>query len=123
MRIMYQQRSAMTLSRTMVKTLRIMLEYRCYPVWLYDEDENIVDTLLPEELRSDSDLDSKFDSLQARYDALFVNNAHEFDFIGFKNEAAKAEFLEDWEKAITELREKTQGRYEIIDEIQKAFPC
>ena len=42
MRIMYQQRSAMTWSSTMVKTLRIMLEYRCYPVWLYDEDGNVL---------------------------------------------------------------------------------
>jgi len=34
----------------MIKTLRIMLDYHCYPVWLYDEEGNIVDTLLPEEL-------------------------------------------------------------------------
>ena len=98
----------------MIKTLRIMLEYRCYPVWLYDEEGNIVDTLLPEELRSDSELDSKFDDLQARYDALFINNAHEFDYVGFKTEADK--------RAVSELRRKTQGRYEIIDEIEKAFP-
>lgn len=106
----------------MVKTLRIMLEYRCYPVWLYDEDGNIVDTLLPEELRDDSELDSKFDDLQARYDALFVDNAHEFDFVGFKNESDKEAFLRDWQIAIMDLREKTQGRYIIIDEIQKSFP-
>ncbi len=106
----------------MVKTLRIMLEYRCYPVWLYDEDGHIVDTLLPEELRDDSELDSKFDDLQARYDALFVDNAHEFDFVGFKNESDKEAFLRDWQIAIMDLRKKTQGRYVIIDEIQKAFP-
>ena len=107
----------------MVKTLRIMLEYRCYPVWLYDEEGNIIDTLLPEELRDDSELDSKFDDLQARYDALFVDNVREFDFIGFKSEADKSAFFEDWQNAITELREKTQGRYLIVDEIQKAFPA
>lgn len=106
----------------MVKTLRIMLEYRCYPVWLYDEDGNIVDTLLPEELRDDSELDSKFDDLQARYDALYVDNAHEFDYVGFKDKADKEAFLRDWQVAIMDLREKTQGRYAIIDEIQKAFP-
>ena len=106
----------------MVKTLRIMLEYRCYPVWLYDENGNIVDTLLPEELRSDAELDSKFDDLQARYDALFLNNAHEFDYVGFKNEEDKNDFLRDWNCAVSELRSKTQGLYEIIDEIEKAFP-
>ena len=106
----------------MIKTLRIMLEYRCYPVWLYDENGTIVDTLLPEELRGDSELDAKFDRLQARYDALFVDNAREFDFVGFKSEADKSAFLKDWQNAISELREKTHGRYLIIDEIQKAFP-
>lgn len=106
----------------MIKTLRIMLEYHCYPVWLYDEEGMVVDTLLPEELRDDVELDSRFDDLQARYDALFVDNACEFDYIGFKNEEDKRVFLKDWECAVSELRRKTQGRYEIIDEIEKAFP-
>ena len=35
----------------MVKKIRIMLDYKCYPVWLYDENGDIIDTLLPEELR------------------------------------------------------------------------
>ena len=106
----------------MITTLRLILDYRCYPVWLYDENGYIVDTLLPEELRGDSELDAKFDDLQARYDALFVDNAHEFDFVGFKSETEKSEFLMDWQNAVNELRKKTQGRYLIIDEIQKAFP-
>ena len=107
----------------MIKTLRIMLEYRCYPVWLYDEEDNIVDTLLPEELRSDVELDSIFDDLQARYDALFINNSREFDYIGFKASADRRAFLNDWQCAVSELRRKTQGRYEIIDEIEKVFPA
>ena len=106
----------------MINTIRLMLEYRCYPVWLYDEDGNIVDTLLPEELRDDPELDAKFDDLQRRFDALFVDNAREFDFIGFKSETDKSAFFEDWRNAVAELREKTQGRYLIVDEIQKAFP-
>ncbi len=67
---------------------------------------NIVDSLLPEELRDDSELDSKFDDIQDRYDALFVDNAHEFDFVGFKNEADKEAFLRDWQIAIMDLRKK-----------------
>ena len=62
----------------MVKRIRILLDYGCYPVWLYDENDDVIDTLLPEELRSDIDLDKKFDDLQARYEALFINDAHEF---------------------------------------------
>ncbi len=105
----------------MVKTLRIMLEYHCYPVWLYDENGDIVDTLLPEELRDDTELDSAFDDLQTRFDALFVDNEHEFAFVGFKSDDDKAAFLKDWQDAVITLREKTGDRYEIIDEIQKTF--
>lgn len=105
----------------MVKKLRIMLEYHCYPVWLYDEDGDVIDTLLPEELRNDEDLDKKFDDLQARYDALFVDNAHEFTYVGFKSDEQKNQFIQDWLSAVAQLRKKTNGRYEIIDEIDKAF--
>ncbi len=58
----------------MVKRIRLMLDYGCYPVWLYDENDNLIDTLLPEELRNDHALDTMFDDLQARYENLFINN-------------------------------------------------
>ncbi|MBQ2677797.1 MAG: hypothetical protein IJF96_02670 [Firmicutes bacterium] len=105
----------------MVKKIRVMLDYKCYPVWLYDEDENIVDTLLPEELRDDVELDSKFDDLQARYDALFIDDGSRFEYVGFESDAEKESFLHDWEKAVSELIQKSDGKYEIIDEINKAF--
>lgn len=65
----------------MVKKIRIMLDYKCYPVWLYDEDGDIIDTLLPEELRDDADLDSKFDELQDRYDALFIDDGKDLSIL------------------------------------------
>ena len=102
----------------MITKLRLMLDYHCYPVWLYNEKDEIVDTLLPEELRSDIVLDSKFDDLQARYDALFIDNGYEFDFKGFESDKAKEEFLEDWANAVNELILKTNGLYTIIDDIR-----
>ncbi|MDO4394221.1 MAG: hypothetical protein Q4C80_07410 [Bacillota bacterium] len=105
----------------MVKKIRVMLEYKCYPIWLYDEDENIVDTLLPDELRNDVELDSKFDDLQARYDALFIDDSSRFEYVGFESDAEKESFLHDWQQAVSELMQKSEGRYEIIDEIDKAF--
>jgi len=105
----------------MIKTLRLMLEYHCYPVWLYDENGNVVDTLLPEDLRSDTELDSKFDDLQTRYDSLFIDNSHEFSYTGFKSEEEKSVFLNDWKSAVNELTSKTNGKYIIIDDIDKAF--
>ena len=80
----------------MIKKIRVVLDYGCYPVWLYDEDGDLIDTLLPEEIRSNVELDSKFDDLQSRYEALFINNSKEFSFVGFKNEYEKQKFLIDW---------------------------
>ena len=35
----------------MIKRIRVMLEYHCYPVWLYDEDDDVIDT--PDDVISD----------------------------------------------------------------------
>ena len=104
-----------------IKKLRLMLEYGCYPVWLYDEEGFVEDTLLPEELRNDHSLDAMFIDLQNRYEALFINDEHVFDYIGFKTEAEKNAFLSDWQKAVNELTEKAKGKYEIVDDIGKSF--
>jgi hypothetical protein len=106
----------------MIKKIRLMLEYHCYPVWLYDENDDVIDTLLPDELRSDFELDAKFDDLQERYDALFINNSHEFSYVGFKNDDERNKYMEDWKTAINELKTKINGKYSIIvDDIKKAF--
>ena len=40
-----------------MNTLKISLEYRCYPIWEYSEDGDLIDNDLPEELLSDKELD------------------------------------------------------------------
>ncbi len=105
----------------MITKLRLMLDYNCYPVWLYDEAGRIIDTLLPEDLRSDTELDAKFDDLQARYDALFINNEHEFSYVGFKSESEKELFMNDWNAAVSELKVKVAGKYEVVDDIDLSF--
>ena len=99
----------------MIIKIAVMLDYGCYPVWLYDENGFVEDTLLPEELRGDMELDAKFDDLQSRYDALFVDNEHEFSYVGFKSELEKNLFIHDWKNAVEELRSKLDDKYEFID--------
>ena len=100
----------------MVKRIRLLLDYGCYPVWLYDENNDIIDTLLPEELRSDVELDKKFDDLQARYEALFINKTHEFSYVGFQTKGERKAFWRDWDAASAELRKKICGKYPVFDE-------
>lgn len=100
----------------MITKVVAKLEYGCYPIWLYDEEGFVEDTLLPEELRSDTELDSRFDDLQARYNALFINDEHEFSYVGFKSQHEKDLFIHDWVKAIEELRKKLDKKYEFSDQ-------
>ena len=55
------------------------------------------------------------------YDALFIDDGSRFEYVGFESEAEKESFLHDWQQAVSELIQKSDGRYEIIDEINKAF--
>ena len=105
----------------MIKKIRVMLDYGCYPIWLYNEDGDLIDTLLPDELRENKELDLKFDNLQERYEALFINNSREFSFVGFKTEEEKKKFISDWKQAIHDLENATTGKYEIIDELKRVF--
>lgn len=105
----------------MIKRIRVMLDYGCYPVWLYDEEDDIIDTALPEELRSNTELDAKFDELQARYEALFINNEKEFSFKGFTSTEEKQKFLQDWQAAFDELAAALNGKYPISNEIYHDF--
>ena len=101
----------------MIKEIKIILEYKCYPVWLYDENGEITDTLLPEELRSDSELDSLFDNIQSEYDSLFIDNDKEFIYTGFENENDKQIFLSECRNAIEKLTAECHGKYKITNKI------
>lgn len=103
----------------MIKKIRVMLDYGCYPVWLYDEEDDVINTLLPEELRSNFELDAKFDDLQARYEALFINNEKEFSYKGFRSDEEKKKFLTDWQTAVDELVAAVDGKYPISNEIDR----
>lgn len=102
----------------MLTKIEIFLDYQCYPVWLYDENDDIIDTLLPEELRSDLELDSLFDGIQSKYDSLFIDDDTEFKYLGFENENDKIDFLNECDNAIKKLAERCNGRYQIINRIK-----
>ena len=105
----------------MIKRIRVMLDYGCFPVWLYDEEDDVIDTLLPDELRQNAELDAKFDDLQARYEALFINDGKEFSYKGFKSDEEKQKFLEDWQIAVDELIAAIDGKYPVSNEISRIF--
>ena len=52
----------------MKKTLKLMPEYQCYPLWLYDSDGTLIDNIIPESLQANKELmDALYSSSSMRY--------------------------------------------------------
>ena len=94
-----------------MKTMRIQLEYKCHPIWIYDDERLVENNALPPELRSDRALDEKFSSIQDRFDATYVDTATEFHNKGFASPEKKAAFESDLKAAVSELAEKCPEGY------------
>ena len=106
-----------------MKTLKISLEYKCYPVWIYDENGDIEDSYLPDDLLGDTELKNLLDSIQERYDNLFLDENGEEDFqseTGFKNEADRKQFYADLQKAYNIMKDRYSDKY-IIEYIEKDY--
>lgn len=97
-----------------MKTLKISLEYKCYPVWIYDEDGDIKDSYLPDDLLGDKELKSLFDSIQERFNNLYLDENGEEDFHSendFKNDNDRKLFYDDLNKAVDLLKKRYGDRY------------
>ena len=49
-----------------MNTVKINLEYGCFPVWVYDSEGNLVDNDFPEYLMEDEELESAWKLLQSK---------------------------------------------------------
>lgn len=78
----------------MKKEVRLMLDYQCYPIWIYDENGEFVDNDLVEEIKKDEKIVTILEELQNQFDALYLNNQDEFKYIGFHSEIDKKRFEE-----------------------------
>lgn len=96
-----------------MKTIRIQLEYKCYPVWIYDNKGLIVDTALPPELADEHALDKRFRAVQERFDATYVDTATEFYNKGFESQKEQDIFESDLKAAVAELAEKCPEGYRL----------
>lgn len=96
-----------------MKTIKIRMEYGCYPVWLYDDDGFVEDNALPPELASDQDLNERFASLQARFDATHVDTPTDFLNKGFAPPKEKESFKADLGAAVCELAKKCPNTYSV----------
>lgn len=88
------------------RTIKIKFEYKCFPVWIYGEDNHLIDNDLPKYLIGDSEIDPLFERLQERYDAMYVDDGREFGFKGFSDKTEEKEFYDEVIYGARKLEEK-----------------
>ena len=88
-----------------------MLDYECYPIWIYDENGKFVDNDLIDEIGKDDMLVSIIEELQSEFEALYLNNQEEFKYIGFSSENDKQKFAEKVERVYYSLCNLLDEKY------------
>ena len=102
-----------------MKKIRISLEYGCFPVWIYDKNNQLVDNDLPSELIGERDIDPSFVRIQEIFDSLFLNDKKEFKYVGFKEDDQRESFLRDISSTIELLRSKLSDEYVVEVDMSK----
>ncbi|MBC1741767.1 hypothetical protein HCA06_01575 [Listeria welshimeri] len=97
--------------------VRLFLDYKCYPVWVYDEAGFLEENDLPDELKKDKDLDKKLTHLQDKYNNLFTDTEIEFRYNGFNDENEKEKFLREFTEIQKELEKKLKNKYKVVSKI------
>ncbi|CAK19921.1 hypothetical protein HB790_08965 [Listeria welshimeri] len=97
--------------------VRLFLDYKCYPVWVYDEAGFLEENDLPDELKKDKDLDEKLTHLQDKYNNLFTDTEIEFRYNGFNDENEKEKFLREFTEIQKELEKKLKNKYKVVSKI------
>ncbi|EAC6191978.1 hypothetical protein CF322_01100 [Listeria monocytogenes] len=88
-----------------MKELRLFLDYKCYPVWIYNDAGILKENDLPDELKQDE------------YDKLFIDTEIEFRYEAFKDEKEKEEFFHEFIEVQKHLKETLGKEYNIVNKI------
>lgn len=94
-----------------MKTLKLHLDYGCYPVWIYGEGGAVEENALPSELAEDPTLTVQLDHIQADYDRLFLDNGVEFSYQGTAEQ--ERELDHRLAEIYTVLSARLHGQYQV----------
>ena len=105
----------------MIKKIRLMLEYNTYCLWLYNEDDEIIDNDNPPEWQDDEELTSAFMAVSDLYDTFFIDNAKEFRYIGCPDDNTRQQLITLIARAVDILMKKNNGKFIIQNDITADF--
>lgn len=104
-----------------MKTIRLMLEYNTYCLWLYDEKGELIDNDNPEEWAEDEELTKAFMEISDLYDSFFIDDGREFRYVGCPNDETRIKLTNMINKAVKLLEGKNRGKYIIVNDIKFDF--
>jgi hypothetical protein len=108
--------------RSIVQKVRFMIEYACFPLWLYEESTGqLIGPEVPPELTEYPQVLANLDKIQMIWDGLFIDNGVDFGWNGFESEGDKRAFVALVHKTIEMLHEALDGTYIIIDDSSHAL--
>ena len=96
-----------------MKKIIFMPEYHCSPIWVYNENDELLDNYLPDDLNDESELTCLLKEIAREYDNLYENNEVVFEFRGFQDELSKRLFFDKVSRAIDLLVSEAGKRYEV----------
>ena len=100
-----------------MKTIKLFNDYGTYPIWIFNENGELLDNDLPADLIDLEEILSLRDLITDQYMKLFINNEYEFKYIGFKSQDDKNKFVNLSCKFEDYLKEKVGEKYIIINNL------
>ena len=97
----------------MRKEIRLMFDYQCYPIWIYDENGKFIDNDLVEEIEKDENMVARLEELQDVFDSLYLNNKEAFKYIGFTSDDERKKFIENVLQVYNELCTLLTEKYRV----------
>lgn len=108
----------MAIGGNFMKKIKIYFDYQCFPIWIYDDNGEMIGNDLPKELIADKQVEDVFVNIQNIYDNLFADNSVEFKYIGFSSETEREEYLKIIDDAVNLLKTKLGDSYVIEERIE-----
>lgn len=100
-----------------MRKIKVFLDYQCYPIWVYNEKNELMYNDLPDELKNEAEIQELLKYIQITYDNLFIDTEVEFKYKGFDDEVRKIEFLRKTSKVMQLIESRLGDIYKIENKI------
>lgn len=107
--------NCMTVNSIPISQIRLIIEYKSYPMWLCDEDGILVLEGIVDELKDDTWLCRELDEIQQIYNSLFIDTKIEFSYVGFSTKEEEQNYLLRLQNVSSYVAEHLDGKYAIRD--------